>query len=450
MATITKLPFDLRGNLPSNLRTGEIRPLTRIPGKTNRMTCPEFGAYFTDSLIVRTPDGVLLKRDVDYVTTYYYPELGELSGKEVCAIIVVTNPAIGDQIRISYQAIGGVYSLSFSELATILNYVNELPGTIKWEDIINKPLQFVPSAHTHEFWQLYGLESTIENLTFLSKAIATGNKGILVDNAAFYKAYVGIAQQAIANYHNHVQAHIADVSNPHLTDKVKIGLDLINNWPMATYPEIVNPAVVDKYLPIGGIYYQLLQVAEPILSAHIQNKNNPHQVKLTDPLLNLWSTAEIDALFNLKLRRDQAAQDSVTLGQQSTEGLVQRVQTNLSTGNVSADSRFTMAQIAPTPVGSLEDLVLMGNNNYRTLQDLFASIGLTATNNMYFVGSNGNLTIDGALAQIRTYSWVPTGTWVIGAYSYLWFAPGRVPVYTPFVVVCRRDPTDPSGFKRYI
>ena len=450
MATITSLPFDLRGTLPSNLRTGEIRPLTRIPGKINRMTCPEFGAYYTDSLTVRTTDGTLLKRDVDYVTTYYYPDLGELSGKEVCAIIVITNPAIGDEIRISYQAVGGIYSLSVKELATILNHVNDLPGTIKWDDIINKPLQFVPSDHTHEFWQLYGLDSTLENLTLLSQAIAVGNKGILADNKAYYQNYVDIAEEAIVNYSAHVQAHISDTDNPHLTDKVKIGLSQINNWGMANYAEIIDPSVDNKYLPIGGIYYQLIQVATPILTAHIQNKNNPHDVKLTDPLLDLWSTAEIDALFDLRLRRDQVAADSAALGQQSIGALTQRVQSNLAASNVATNSKFTMAQIAPVPVGNLTDLTLVGTNSYRTFQELFASIGMTPTSNIYFVGSNGNLSIAGALAKIQTYSWVPTGTWVIGAYSYLWFAPGRVPVYTPFVVVCRRDPTDPSGFKRYI
>jgi len=451
MLNVTKLPFDLTGRLASNLRSGEIRKLTRIQGKTNRMTCPEFGAYYTESLEVRAVDGTLLKRDVDYVTTYYYPEIGELTAKEACAIIVITNPSVGDEIRLKYQAVGGIYSLSVVEMATILNYTNNLPDKLRWEDIIDKPLQFVPADHTHEYWQLYGLESTNENLIILGHAFSTGNKAIIQNNREYYLGYIQLAQDEVLRYTAAVNRHIQDTTNPHKTDKQKIGLGLLNNWPMATVDEIVAHTAEDKYLPIGGIFHLLQATAVPTLTAHIQNTNNPHQVKLTDPLLNLWSTAEIQGLLNGKLALTQTAADSSALGLQSLDAITARVKTNLAAANVHPATFFTQDKIAAGPFGDINAMALVGNNNYRTFVELFASTGAAANGGIYFVGSNGNYnSIQGALDAIQAYSWVPVNTWVIGAYSYLWFGPGRVPVYTPFLVVCRRDPTDPTGFRRYL
>lgn len=387
MTTVTILPFDLTGRLATNKRSGELHTLTRAQGKTNRMFTPKFGAYYKDSLDVRTGNGVPLVYDKDYVCTYYYQEIWELNAKAACAIIVVTNPAIGNDIRISYQAVGGPYALSLDELKDILTEVENSPTPLKWEDILNKPLQFPPGPHTHEYWQLYGLESTCVNLDLLGDAWAAGRKGVLADNRFFYRNYIDLAQKAVDDYTVKVMAHINDKNNPHLTDKTKVGLSQINNWGMATTTESASKTVNNKYQPMGGIYDQLQAHVTPVFDTHVRNVNNPHQVKLTDALLNLYSTAQIQALIDVKLKRTEVAYDTTLFNGLTQAQLYTNLRTNLSATNVNPATRFVQTQMGPAVAGwNPADYALAGNNTYVPYSTLMKTYNDTQ-GSVYFIGA---------------------------------------------------------------
>lgn len=408
MATITIHPFDLTGRLATNKHSGEEHTLFRVAGKANRMATPKYGAYYKESLEVRTSTGQPLVYNKDYFCTYYYDEIWDLNAKEVCALIVITNPEIEDNIRITYQAVGGPYSLSVDELREILDEVENSPDKIKWTDIRNKPIQFAPSLHEHEYWQLYGLETTVVNLDMLGEAWTVGRKGVLDDNRYYYKNYVDLAQQALNEYEVKVFAHISDRGNPHLTDKFKIGLGNINNWGMANPVESSDISINNKYQPIGGIYDQLEKLVLPIFDEHIRNMDNPHRVSLNDPLLDLYSVQEIQDLIDTKLKRTEIAYDSIALGGTSASQLYTNIRTGLSVTNIATDELFTQNQLAPSDSGwNPADYALTGNNVFTRYSQLMQSYNDTQ-GSVYFIGA----------AQPSSYNHLSPGTFVIrGVYQ---------------------------------
>lgn len=418
MITITQLPLDFKGTLASNYRPGEEHVLNKANGRVNRMFTPDFGAFYTESLEVRQSDGKLLIRDTDYALTYFYKDLGDVTAKEICAIIVVTNPLVSNNVRINYQAVGGPYALSIKELKAVLDESELAPDKIRWEDIVNKPLVYNPDEHGHEYWQLYGLESTNFNLDALGEAWGKGRKAVIGDNRIYYQNYIVLAQAAVDAYRLRVNAHISDRDNPHKTDKIKIQLGNINNWPLADQTESATKTVNDKYQPIGGIYNQLQAHVTPLFTAHINHLVNPHQVLLTDPLLNLYSTQEITNLFALRLARTQMATDSAKFAGFPANTVYNNIRSGLDASNVHPGTRFTEGHFGPTVPGwDPAKWILTGNRSYANVDDILRPYNDRA-GSVYFVGAAGTSTnIQSALAAVQGAANNPAisvGSYLIG------------------------------------
>ncbi len=414
MVDITVLPFDLTGSLATNLRVNEEHTLTLVTGRVNRMFSPKYGAYYKDSLEVRTSTGVKLNAGTDFVCTYYYDDIWDLNAKECCAIIVVTNPLIGNDVKITYQAVGGPYALSLDELKAVLTEVEDSPESIGWDDIRNKPLQLPPALHYHEYWQLYGLESTVENLELLGQAWEAGRKGVLEDNRYYYKNYIDLAERAVEEYRIKIMAHITDRSNPHQTDKTKVGLGFLNNWGIANVTESKSRTVNNKYQSIGGVYDQLLENVYPVLDNHLRNDNNPHNVLLSDPLLNLYSTSEIQTLLDSHLKRTDPAYDSASFQSTPVSQLYSIFRNNLPATSLLPGSKMDYTLTAPRVPGWIpEEYTLTGANKYVLYSELMQPYNDTQ-GTVYYIGAE----------PLESYDYLSTGTYVIRG-DYVDFFEGR-------------------------
>lgn len=403
MATITQLPLDLKGTLSSNEFRGEVHTLTKASGRTNRMFSPKYGAYYKDSLEVRDSTGKVLVEGTHYATTYYYDDIWDLTAKSACAIIVITDASVTNTVRISYRALGGHYCLSVDELKAVLAEIDEYPDDLGWDDIRNKPLQFSPDDHTHEMWQLYGMESTVVNLDMIATAWAAGRKGILDDNRYYYRNVIDLAEAAVTEYTAKVMAHINARNNPHLTDKVKIGLGDINNWAMANVMEGNGKTVNNKYQPIGSVFDQLTTHVLPLLDAHVKNTSNPHRVSLDDPLLNVYSTSTILSKLNARLARTEAAYSSALYEGNTTTAIYNAVRTGFNVSAIDANTRMPQDRMAAPIAGwNPLDYVLAGDNTYKPITSLVSNIN-TNTSGVTFIGS----------AALSSYMHLPVGSYAI-------------------------------------
>ena len=174
---IYKYPLDLTGNNPNNLVLGE--PHVLPPG-VNRAVVPNYGAFFSESLVVREKETgrVLVPRE-EFKAVQLYQEATTHTGLEVTAALVITNEDVGGEIEIDYQAVGGEFSYSASGLRTMLNDLDLDNRPVRWGDMLGLPDVFPPAPHLHDAGDLYGFEYLVEAIDSLRHAIMLGQEAAL-------------------------------------------------------------------------------------------------------------------------------------------------------------------------------------------------------------------------------------------------------------------------------
>lgn len=294
---ITFLPLDLTGRLATNKREDESHILTRIPNKKNRACALYHGAFYVDGLIVRDGTGRLLEHgdDKDFVAAYNYGDLSSLTAKEIMAMLVIVNAAVVSPITVTYQAVGGAFGISTLELKALMQSLEEGNFKLKWEDIIGKPTAYVPEDHPHEWWQLWGMESTVTEIDRIANAWKYGTKALERENESYGDAYLDKAQAELDAYTVKVRAHLTDLDNPHNTDAAKAGLGYVNNWTMANASQVLDRNDANHYLPIGAIYRILATGPLVDLQNHISDPNNPHGTVALDA--DCYTKQQVDNTF---------------------------------------------------------------------------------------------------------------------------------------------------------
>lgn len=306
---IFQYPLDLYGTNPNNLVIGETHVL---PAGTNRAIVPNYGAFYSESLVVRDADTNLpLIKGEQYKAVQLYQEATTKSGKEVTAIVLVTDPNVSPNIAIDYQVVGGEYTLSVIALRTMLEEINLDGRTIEWGDVLGKPLYFPPSPHLHDAGDIYGFEYLVEILDAVRAAIINGNEGSLqelrqyiqmveesirsqlYDHATPDEAIAGLDDLKVtspltikAAFDNWANIYLADQEalialnehlsqhNPHQSSAASVGLGALENTAPATLIDVYNKMVES----LGGSERGILEV---ILYDHL-NASNPHDVTAAD------------------------------------------------------------------------------------------------------------------------------------------------------------------------
>lgn len=167
-------PLDLTGNSPDNYIQGEPHTLTH--NRTIRVIVPTYGGFFSESMIVTDmANNQLLNRATDFQCVELYEVPTAKSGKEVCGLVLVTNPAVSDNVQISYQSVGGPYSNSPEALLSIANALELDNRPISWPAILGKPSGFPPSQHLHDVGDVYGFEYLVHVLERIRQAILIGD-----------------------------------------------------------------------------------------------------------------------------------------------------------------------------------------------------------------------------------------------------------------------------------
>lgn len=407
MTKLTYLDVDLTGKNKANYFEGEILTLTQVPNRKHRVTVTCHGMFYSDTLVVRQVDGTVVDKK-DYKTTFLHPVMTELTGQEIKAMIVVTNPKVSGDIRISYQAVGLNGGLNVKQLKAALLEIADDNLEFTLDDIVGLPDAYVPKPHVNKWWQIYGLESTIEGIDRITALWTDSTTPLINENRDYGIHFVGLIDKAIVDYRNAVERHITDYLNPHEVNKDQIELELLNNWPMANVTQILAN-VNNVYLPIGGIYHQLNATLIPEFNTHLMNYENPHE--LTLEMLGLLSYEQIDNLYKDKLKRGTTAYSSKLLGGYTNEQLYTAARTNLDASNIQPNTIFPRQRLAvdhPNFSKGHSNYALVGNNTFRDLNDLFKEIGIGNSSWVYSWGTHDSRgaawnTIVGTAADPGTY-----------------------------------------------
>lgn len=245
---INKYPLDLTGKSPDNLILGEPHTLVENGQDGMRVFVPNYGAFYTESLVVRDETGTRLKPNVDYIATYLHEEATRRSGLEVCGVIVVINPNVASSVTIEYHVVGGEYAISTNSLEQVLQTLADDDRPVEWGAIIGKPSEYPAGGHLHALWELYGFEYLVVQLERIQNAVLTGDQAMFDEVRQYALTLFEEGKDYTDQLEGRFEDHLADYTNPHQVTKAQVGLGSVEDYPPATAAEAVAGTATDRYM----------------------------------------------------------------------------------------------------------------------------------------------------------------------------------------------------------
>lgn len=176
-APLIRYPLDQTGLNPDNYISNELKTLNVAPV---RAVAPAFGPFFTESMVIRDAGtGTVLVKGSDYKIVDLLQSATLKIGKEIAQVVLIINSNIGSQVRLSYQALGGLYQNNSEGLIQLYESVINDARPIDWTQVLNKPATYTPTLHTHLLEDVYGFEPLVVEMERIRNAL------ILSDVPAF-------------------------------------------------------------------------------------------------------------------------------------------------------------------------------------------------------------------------------------------------------------------------
>lgn len=392
----------------SNRITNEPQTLVALPNRKERIILLRHGGFYTEQLTIFRPDGSTLKRGTDWSPAYLYQGLSELTTLEAYGFIVIKNPSVPNTLKVSYRAIGGLFGVPVDELKTIMLATQNDQFEFTWDSIVAKPSQFNADTHKHKFWQVYGWTSTIVEMDRIRKAILVGDTAIMDDAKEYAALLLADSKSRLDGYGVSFEAHYADLADPHRTTPTQIGLQDMNNWPMATKAESLA-GVNNRYTNPTRVYQQLVLDAFPKLNAHVTDTKRPHGE--TAAQIGAYTVDQVNALWRTRLPREATAANSNLLGGYNYDQFMAITRDNIPTANV-VTGVFNTARLAP---GAANAGTVMVGGSWRSIADIFAAYDTQKAAVFYvgYVGTSAQTVawLNANYTDLNTY---PVGTYVIG------------------------------------
>lgn len=175
MPQIMRYPLDPSGESPDNYVSGEVHTLSN---NVVRVLIPKYGPFYTKknfSLYDHATQRILVK-DVDWKLPSILQEATIDMQSEVADSILIINTQISDQVRVNYQAVGGLYQNTMENTVAMYEAVMNDSRNVDWVDgIINKPIAYPPGPHPTWLNDIQGWGPIIMQLERMVQAILLGN-----------------------------------------------------------------------------------------------------------------------------------------------------------------------------------------------------------------------------------------------------------------------------------
>lgn len=276
MNTITpyRYPLDKTGTNPDNLVVDEYHSLANL---TAKCIAPTYGNFYTEGVIIKNhANGQVLRHGVDYLFGEIQDILSERYAKEICAYIVLFTPNV-TAVDITYQALGGEYSYAMGSLIDMLESLELDKRPVEWGNITNKPVDFEPHSHWHKSSDLYGMEYVVHSIERLRNAVLMGDIASHDEIYRYIDRSSNEIKAIITTLRSDFEAHKADKNNPHQTTKAQVGLGSVENYGISTTAEAQAGTSNVKYMTPLRTAEAITQQALVPLNAHKADMNNPHQ-----------------------------------------------------------------------------------------------------------------------------------------------------------------------------
>lgn len=249
--------YDPTGILAANRIPDEPHTITPVNGSRYYVLMPRFAPFFRQNLrVYHAGSSRPLDEGVHYDLGFHYKAASLETQQPVYGCIVITDTTLAGVFKVTYQTLGGEFVLDDVEIDTILANIKNDPRTVKFDDIIGRPITFPPSDHLHHSDDLVGMED-------VEKAILA-----CADSASenLSKALLSLLE------------HLKDHNNPHHVTLQQLGLDELGSLAEATDGEIEAGTDASHYVSARGLEYFRKTKVAALLKTHTDRTDNPHGV----------------------------------------------------------------------------------------------------------------------------------------------------------------------------
>lgn len=248
-------PFDPTGKAATNKVPTERHTLTSVNWTDYNIVIPRCAPFFAESMTVRHyPSGRELIRGMDWIEAWYFDAAANEIGARIYGGILIYDPSLTGEVELGqYQTLGGDWVLDGKRLAELLALKLTNPVTTRWEQVTDLPYAFPPLDHEHDVQDLSTLQTLLDKLEEIAKAISYKSGGSL-------------------------DQHLSDFNNPHKTDKAQVGLPLVDNYATATDKDVVaSNWATNKFATPAVIAGLIDLLVGKALKAHMADTANPHK-----------------------------------------------------------------------------------------------------------------------------------------------------------------------------
>lgn len=247
--------FDPYASNALNFIKGERHVLQPDSGNGFHFFIPKAAPFFLkDIKVVHVQSGKVLDEGIDWQPGWAFELATRRTLMPVYGAISILDKTLNGTFEIEYRTIGGEYTLDQQTLLEYLMNVAYDPRVTTWESIVDKPLYFDPLEHAFNAKDLVGMEDTIAALDRIRDAIL----------------------QAAERIYPSLAVHLKDHDNPHDTTKDQVGLGLVENFPMATDAEAAAGTARNRYMSPATTAAMIAAISSESVAGHVANKNNPH------------------------------------------------------------------------------------------------------------------------------------------------------------------------------
>lgn len=169
-------PFDPNGTAPSNLITKELHTVSPDAERVYNFLIPFAAPFFGASMRIKNVStSQFLVRNIDFVCTHNFEAASNTEPYvPVYGSILLTNTGFTGQLELTYQTLGGEYTLSEQQLLSTIANVSLDPRVTNWESIAEKPYVYAPLEHTQHADTLVGMDEVRDAVLGVAEKLSTG------------------------------------------------------------------------------------------------------------------------------------------------------------------------------------------------------------------------------------------------------------------------------------
>lgn len=177
MSTLTspQYAFDPTGRLPANLIPGELQALTGVASRDFYVIVPACTPFFAESVVLsfKNTQGDIrpLVEGVDFYFTHFFLGATRACGKPIYGSITFLNTTLRGTLTLSYQTIGGEWTVDSAKIAEILADEVHNPRTTTWEQVSGVPTIFPVIDHEWNLVDLVGMKEVQTSLDAITDAL---------------------------------------------------------------------------------------------------------------------------------------------------------------------------------------------------------------------------------------------------------------------------------------